>query len=146
MNYRFATLEDANLLAHLNHALIRDEGHRNRMSVPELAERMASWLAGEYQAVLFEDAGDLVGYALFRPEPEHVYLRQFFVASERRRRGIGRAAIQWLREHAWGKDRRVRLDVLIGNSDGISFWRAVGFKDYCLTLELESDDSVRVPP
>jgi hypothetical protein len=28
------------LLAELNHQLIRDEGHRNRMTVPELKRRM----------------------------------------------------------------------------------------------------------
>jgi GNAT superfamily N-acetyltransferase len=138
MHHRFATVDDATALAPLNHALIRDEGHRNTMSVPELAQRMASWLAGDYQAVVFEDAGNPIGYALFRRESEHVYLRQFFVISEYRRRGIGRAAIEWLRQHAWGRDQRIRLDVLVGNRGGIAFWHAVGFRDYCLTLELES--------
>jgi GNAT superfamily N-acetyltransferase len=145
MHYRFATVDDAPALALLNHALIRDEGHRNAMSVPELAARMARWLAGEYQAVVFEDAEQPVGYALFRRESEHVYLRQFFVAPEQRRRGVGRAAIGWLRQHAWGGDRRIRLDVLVGNAAGIAFWRAVGFRDYCLTLELEAGDSVDLP-
>lgn len=137
MHYRFATVDDAPVLAALNQALIRDEGHRNPMSLAELATRMAEWLAGEYQAVVFEDAAQPIGYALFRREPEHVYLRQFLIASEHRRRGRGRAAIDWLRQHAWGPQRRVRLDVLVGNASGIAFWRAVGFSDYCLTLESE---------
>jgi GNAT superfamily N-acetyltransferase len=145
MHYRFATVDDATALAPLNHALIRDEGHRNPMSVQELAQRMASWLAGEFQAVVFEDAGHLIGYALFRRESEHVYLRQFFVISEYRRRGVGRAAIEWLRQHAWGTDQRIRLDVLVGNRSGIAFWHAVGFRDYCLTLELESDVAIDLP-
>jgi ribosomal protein S18 acetylase RimI-like enzyme len=141
MHYRFATVDDAPRLAPLNHALIRDEGHRNPMTVPELVERMAGWLAGAYQAVAFEDDGEIVGYALFRDEPEHVYLRQFYVSGECRRRGVGREAIAWLREHAWGLDRRVRLDVLVGNAAGLAFWRAVGFQEYCLTLELDSQPS-----
>jgi putative acetyltransferase len=138
MHYRYATADDIASLARMNHALIRDEGHRNRMSVAELEARMAEWLGGEYRAVLIEDAGPPIGYALYRRDAEHVYLRQFFVAPESRRRGVGRAAIQWLRQHAWSGENRIRVEVLVGNSAGIAFWRAVGFEDYCLTLELEA--------
>jgi GNAT superfamily N-acetyltransferase len=134
VDYRRATPADAGLLASLNWQLIRDEGHRNSMSGAELEGRMAGWLTGEYEAVLFENAGQALGYALFRREPEHVYVRQFFVRTESRRQGVGRDAFAWLVEHAW-KGQRVRLDVLIGNSTGIAFWRALGFQDYCLTME-----------
>lgn len=34
--------------------LIQDEGHRNRMTVAELEQRMRGWIAGEYRAVIFE--------------------------------------------------------------------------------------------
>jgi hypothetical protein len=30
-----------------------------------------------------------------------------------------------------------RGEVLVGNTAGVAFWRAVGFRDYCVTLELE---------
>src|SRR5262245_52152453 len=115
IRYRRAATTDAAVLARMNHALIRDEGHRNPMTVDELEVRMRGWLAGEYEAVLFETDGDPVGYALFRHEPEYIYLRQFFVQSEYRRRGIGRSAMMWLRENAWRDIARIRLDVLIGN-------------------------------
>jgi hypothetical protein len=46
LNYRRATLNDCSLLAELNHQLIRDEGHRNKMTVPELEQRMRGWLTG----------------------------------------------------------------------------------------------------
>jgi GNAT superfamily N-acetyltransferase len=137
MQYRPATPADAATLAAMNHQLIRDEGHRNPMTVAQLEARMAGWLGGEYQAVVFEDAGEAVGYALFRREPDHVYLRQFFVRPDHRRRGVGRAAIEWLQRHAWGLETRVRVEVLVGNAAGIAFWRAVGFRDYCMTLECE---------
>lgn len=42
MNSRRATLADCALLAELNHQLIRDERHRNKMTVPELELRMRS--------------------------------------------------------------------------------------------------------
>ena len=141
MEYRYATTDDAPLLARLNQQLIRDEGHRNRMTLQELETRMIGWLGSEYQAVLFECGDETVGFALFRYEPEHVYLRQFFVKPEFRREGIGRSAIEWLRRNVWGETRRIRLDVLVGNEAGIAFWKSLGFKDYCITLEM-GDESV----
>jgi GNAT superfamily N-acetyltransferase len=140
MNYRPATTEDVETLAAMNQALIRDEGHRNTMSLAELETRMAAWLAGEYRAVLFEEAGEPIGYALFREEPEYVYLRQLYVRPDRRRQGVGRAALNWLREQVWRDAPRIRIDVLVGNDAGVSFWRAVGFADYCVTMEWTHDD------
>jgi hypothetical protein len=61
LSFRFATLADCHALAELNHQLIRDEGHRNPMTVPEVDQRMRSWLAGEYRAVLFEAEGGADG-------------------------------------------------------------------------------------
>lgn len=74
MKYRKATVHDTSVLAKLNHQLIRDEGHRNPMTVPELEERVRAWLNTDYEAVIFEDGAD-------------------------------------------------------------AFWKAVGFSEYCLTLE-----------
>jgi GNAT superfamily N-acetyltransferase len=121
----------------MNAQLIRDEGHRNTMTVEQLAKRMSSWLAGEYQAYMFEVEEKPIGYALYRIEPEYVYLRQLLVQPEMRRRGIARRALEWLRQNAWGMRPRVRIDVLVGNQSGIDFWHAVGFADYCLVLERE---------
>ena len=53
MEHRPATGRDLDLLAQWNHQLVRDEGHRNQMAVPELRERMTAWLSGEYEAVIF---------------------------------------------------------------------------------------------
>ena len=83
-------MNDCALLAELNHQLIRDEGHRNRMTVPELEQRMKGWLASEYAAMLFENDGAVVAYALYREQPEEIFLRQLFVVRKRRRKGIGR--------------------------------------------------------
>jgi hypothetical protein len=47
MNFRRAIADDCILLAKLNHQLIRDEGHRNKMTVPELEQRMKNWLASD---------------------------------------------------------------------------------------------------
>ena len=136
MDYQPATLADASTLAAMNWQLIRDEGHRNPMTIAELEARMIRWLGDDYEAVLFREANQPIGYALYRHEPEYIYLRQFFIHPQCRRRGVGRMAIGWLRRNAWGQNR-IRIEVLVGNVTGLAFWRSVGFRDYCLTLELE---------
>ena len=46
MKHRMAAASDLGLLADWNHQLIRDEGHRNPMAVPELRDRMKRWTRG----------------------------------------------------------------------------------------------------
>ena len=142
MHFRFATSEDAAVLALLNQQLIRDEGHGNPMNLSQLTERIAGWLDGEYQAVLFAEDHTAVGYALFRREPEFVYLRQFYVQADRRRKGIGRSAFHWLWQNAWPDALRLRIDVLVDNVVGRQFWRSVGFQEYCVTMEATQPDAV----
>lgn len=137
IRYRLATINDAETLATMNHQLIRDEGHRNLMNVAQLTDRMRSWLNADYTAALFETQQSPLGYALFRREPDHVYLRQFFVRSEFRRQGIGRDAIRWLWSNAWTDTTRLRIDVLVGNASGREFWTSVGFHEYCITMEAD---------
>ncbi len=137
MQYRFTTPEDAALLAPLNQQLIRDVVHRNSLNLDQLAERMSTWLRGEYRAVVFEEGTPPVGYSLFRREPEYVYLRQLFVLPERRRQGIGRNALHWLWCNAWLGAPLLRVDVLVENTAGHEFWRCVGFREYCITMEAQ---------
>jgi len=136
MIYRRATTNDCPLLGELNHQLIHDEGHRNRMTVPELEQRMKGWLAGEYAAILFEDGGEVVAYALYREQPEEIYLRQLFVVRQRRREGLGKQAMHLLRSEIWPKTKRLTVEVLVANTAAVAFWRAVGYRDYSLQLEI----------
>jgi predicted acetyltransferase len=106
------------------------------MTVPELEKRMRGWLASEYAAVIFEDGKDVVAYALYREQPEEIYLRQLFVVRNRRRQGIGRQAFEILRYKVWPTNKRLTVDVLVQNTAAVAFWRAVGCKDYCLALEI----------
>jgi GNAT superfamily N-acetyltransferase len=132
-----AGVGDAAELAAMNAALIRDEGHRNRMTVPELAERMARFLSAEgYSARKLALAGRTIGYCLFLEAGDHVYVRQFYVVPELRSRGLGRQAFALLRETVWGAERYLRVEVLARNRRGWDFWRSLGFSDYAMTLEL----------
>ena len=127
---------DIPLLAAWNHRLIRDEGHRNPMTVPELARRMQGWLEAEYRAVVFWDAAEAGGYALYRHDTDAIHLRHFFIRSESRRRGLGRAGFALLLREVWPPGVRLTVNVLCHNAPGVAFWQAVGFRDYCLTLEI----------
>ena len=137
LEYRVATAADLPILARMNQQLIEDERHRNPMNLAELETRMRSMLAGDYTATLFEWDSRLVAYALWREEPDWVYLRQFFVARDYRRCGIGSRAFRRLTGEIWPPGNRIRVNVLIGNQPALEFWRAVGFIDYLVTLEME---------
>jgi GNAT superfamily N-acetyltransferase len=135
LQWRTATEADLGLLAEWNHQLIRDEGHRNPMTVAQLGDRMKAWMQGEYQAVIFLVGTEAVAYALYKQEPELVYLRQLFVRRDLRRAGIGRAAMAILRE-IWPRNVRLTVEVLCANHTTVAFWRSVGYRDYSLLLEI----------
>ncbi|MEW6754660.1 MAG: GNAT family N-acetyltransferase [Candidatus Latescibacterota bacterium] len=136
MEYRFATESDLDLLAEYNHQLIRDEGHRSPMTVPELRARLSAWLRGEYQAVICASEGEPLAYALYRESATEVCLRQLFVRRDLRRQGIGRQVVGILRSQVWPPHKRLTVEVLTVNAAALAFWRAVGFRDYSLTLEV----------
>ena len=136
LEYRSVTQDDLDLLAEWNHQLIRDEGHRNPMTIPELKERMLGWLEGEYIAVMFLLDDEPVAYSLYRERLDEIYLRQFFVRRDLRRQGIGRQAIALLREKIWSQDKRLTVEVLTANRSGVAFWHSVGYQDYSLALEI----------
>ena len=136
LDWHHATYADLSLLAEGNDQLIKDEGHRNPMTVEQLAERMEGWLQGEYQAVIFVVDETPVAYALYKKEPALIYLRQLFVQRAHRRTGIGRAAFAILREAIWPRDIRLTVDVLCANPGAMAFWRSVGYRDYSLMMEI----------
>ena len=140
MEFRDAETEnDLAILAKMNLNLIRDEGHRNTMDESQLKERMKSWLSSDYKAVLFSENNEPIGYALWRKDEEFLYVRHFYIRPEDRGKGLGKAAFHWLRQNKWSQELQLRLEVLIGNQAGIAFWRAVGFEDYCITMEFRND-------
>ena len=137
LRWRWASVEDAALLGRWNGELIRDEGHRSQASAEELTERMQGWLRQEYRGLVYLVGEQPVGYALYRLEAEGTYLRHFFICADQRRRGYGREALRVLREEVWPKGKRVSVVALCRNAPALAFWRALGFGDYCLTLEME---------
>jgi GNAT superfamily N-acetyltransferase len=145
LTFRVAAAADLPQLASWNKQLIEDEGHDNTMSLEELVARMRNWLTTEYQALIFEDPAAPVAYALLRDTPEWVHLRQFFVARDRRRRGIGARAVALLRDSVIPPDKPVIVEAMAWNHPALSFWRAVGFADRYVGLESRPAASVRRP-
>ena len=132
---RQPTADDLSRLGEWNAALIHDEGHDNPMTVAELTERMREWLVGEYRARIFVCDSVDTGYALYRELREFVHLRQFYIASEHRRRGIGAAALGALREREFPASKRVLVEAMSWNAAALAFWRACGFCDRYVGLE-----------
>lgn len=86
---------------------------------------------------IFEQHDVPVAFALYRPVEGGIYLRQFFVSREHRRQGLGKQAIHLLLNDIWPPEARVTLDVLVQNKRGYAFWKALGFSEYAVTLEME---------
>lgn len=137
LEHHLAQLEDVPLLARMNRQLLRDEKHRNSsMTIPDLSKRMTGFLSEQgYQAVLFSVQNEPVAYALFIERPDDIYIRQLYVHKAFRRNGIGKEAIQILRDRYFPRKKKMSVEVLVKNKVATSFWRNSGFHDYSLCLE-----------
>lgn len=136
MDFRYAAPGDAAFLADINRQLIEDEWGGGGMSLERLEERMLRWIGDdEYRAVLFQEAGATVAYALVSLDEDSAYIRHFYVLKEHRGGGVGRRALDTLFARVIPPGFRVTLDVLASNSGGHQFWRSVGFTDYAIRME-----------
>jgi GNAT superfamily N-acetyltransferase len=138
LKFRIAAQNDAAWLAQMNQKLIRDEKHRNEMTLKELEQRMSGFLHGRYQAVIVSVRGEDAGYGLYIKEDDYFYIRQIYVKKEMRRQNIGRSIINWIRNNPARGFKIIRTSVLVWNLDGIEFWKTLGFKDCVITMELEN--------
>lgn len=137
-----ATPADAPVLGQLNLDLMADEAHPYPLPLAELVERMRRWIAGEYQVLLFHRGSRVAGYAVWRVEDRGAYLRHFFICRDQRRSGLGRAAFALLRRERFPADLPVQIEAAIWNTDAIAFWRAIGFADFGLTMEMKAGEKV----
>ena len=128
---------DIGQVAEMNLNLIRDEGSVNPMSLAQLEDRMRAWLAGAYKALLVLCGDEVIGYALYRSEPEEhskdrprIYLRQYFIKKQFRKKGYGKAAIDLILAQHFPENSEISVDVLETNPGGKEFWEKAGFKKY----------------
>jgi ribosomal protein S18 acetylase RimI-like enzyme len=125
---------DVPILASMNRELIAAEGGPSHLGLGQLTARMASFLERGYEAYLVISGEDQVGYVLFRRDVDHVFIRQFYVASERRRAGVGRCIFGLLSDDVFPGERVV-LQVRPGNERGLRFWEGLGFTQSGTALE-----------
>jgi ribosomal protein S18 acetylase RimI-like enzyme len=134
-----AARAEAPLLAALNHQLDEDEPHPYPLPLPALTSRMTRWIeSGEYEVLLFRRGERVGGYAAWRLEDRGTFLRHFFICRDQRREGLGRAAMTLLCRDVFPKDRPIQIEAAIGNTGAIAFWRAIGFRDFGLSMELKA--------
>jgi GNAT superfamily N-acetyltransferase len=131
---RPATAGDTPTIAHLIRALAEYERLSDRVVFDEA--RLREHLFGPRpcaEVLLAEDAGEVVGFALFFPnfstflgEPG-LHLEDLFVRPEYRGRGHGKALLAALARLALARGyRRVSWEVLNWNEPAIAFYRKLG--------------------
>lgn len=125
MTIQKCALEDYKYLAKLNKELINAEGSDNPMTPEELEERMKNFLQTTYEAYFFIEQNTIVGYALINIDCKPLYLRQFMIIPEYRRRHYGKQAFQKLLSYL--ETDSIDIEVLSNNIPGIQFWEKMGF-------------------
>lgn len=136
ISVKVCSASDVKELAALNKQLIDDEKSDNPMSIGELEERMAGFLATDYSAYFFVDGEDnVIGYALVRNNCEPLYLRQFLIKREYRGHHFGTAAFNSLLDFLGVTS--IDIEVLSHNKAGLGFWKSCGFKEISRYMRFE---------
>lgn len=129
------TVDDADYLATLNQQLIQDEQSDNPMTLGELKERMLGFLTTEYTAYYFLEEDQIIGYALVKHTCDPLYLRQFLIERNYRKKYYGKQAFQALLDYL--NVKCIDLEVLSVNETGNRFWESCGFQERSRYLRYE---------
>jgi GNAT superfamily N-acetyltransferase len=122
------SIMDIETLAKLNKILIEDEKADNKMDIEQLKEQMKGFLRNGYKAYYFlGNKNKILGYALCDFNKEPIYLRQFLITREERRKKYGKESFKKLFEYI--KTSEIEIDVYVWNSIGIKFWESLGFRN-----------------
>lgn len=136
VSIRICQKEDVDLLACMNEQLIEDENFDIRPSPEQLRARMLEFIETDYKAYVFEDKGEVKGYALVNHVSKLLYLRHFFICRECRREGYGVAAFHKLMDML--EADRIDLEVMYWNERGYRFWQSLGFRERSIYMRYES--------
>jgi predicted acetyltransferase len=135
ISIRTCSDKDLNLLSILNKQLIEDENHDNPMNVEQLKERMRDLISTDYKAYMFEVHGETIGYAMVNHIRRPLYLRQFFICRNSRRKGYGKIAFEKLLELL--NTKSIDIEVMYWNKTGYAFWRSLGFTERSVYMRHE---------
>lgn len=127
MKIRKCTEADLALLAKFNKYLIEDEKSDNKMNEEQLFWRMKEFMNTEYDAYFFVEKEEIVGYALVKNSSSPLYLRQFYIDREYRRKHYGEQAFHNLLQYL--EVTTIDIEVLSWNEAGIRFWEKLNFRE-----------------
>ena len=135
MRIKECITDDIPLLAKMNQLLIEDEKAETELTLQQLEERMTNFISSEYKAFIFYKNESVLGYALCDLSKKPIYLRQFFICRDERRKGYGTQAFQELFKFV--NTDEIDIDVYSWNKEGISFWESLDFKIRCYSMRLK---------
>jgi GNAT superfamily N-acetyltransferase len=110
--------------------------------------RMRDWLENDrYQAAVARLGDDVLGYVLWRDDPDYgdIDVRQFFVSRQQRGAGLGQALFEREVCQLW-PGRRLRLDVYDSNPRSRAFWEKAGFAPYSRLMAKRMSPGMRRRP
>ena len=151
---RAAEARDTPVLLRLIRDMATEEGQADSCTVAEAALHNA--LFGQHplaDAIIAEDAGETVGFALFfpyfspYPGVPGIFMELLYVVPERRGQGLGRALLQRVARIAVERGAgRLEWGVLKANAPAIGFYHNLGAElvDDFLACRLEGETLRRV--
>jgi GNAT superfamily N-acetyltransferase len=101
-------------------------------------------LRDDYEVIVAERRGQIVGYLVFKREKEFLYIDLVHIRKSEQRKGLGRAFLEYVERLAIeGGQTRIETDT-IENAQGVpwksySFWLRMGFRDTGERLKTEWD-------
>lgn len=135
MHIEIRTADESNkaLLFEMNHHLMEDERYDRPPSEEDLKKRWIDFInLPRYGVYLFEENGDVVGYAIVHLDETPRYLRHFFISRSHRRKGLGTTCFNKLLEYL--QTETIDLDVMSWNERGYDFWKSMGFTERCRVM------------
>jgi ribosomal protein S18 acetylase RimI-like enzyme len=130
---RRARIEDSAAILEMASALNRYEG---KPPTPLTAEDLARHMFGRRRiltCILAELDGAIVGYAAYQSSfdmetgSSGLYMSDLFVRESARRRGVGRALMEWLAQEALRRGGAwLGWGVMKSNAEAQAFYRAIG--------------------
>jgi ribosomal protein S18 acetylase RimI-like enzyme len=89
----------------------------------------AYWSEPERLPFLIEANSDVAGFCLVRVLDGGWHIAEFSVLPEKRRKGVGRAAVDEIARHARAHGaRHLEANVYPHNAGAVAFWQAAGFE------------------
>ncbi len=126
------TTDNIPLLAQLNKQLYEDEKNDNIPTIDILESKLKCVLEQDSVAYLFEEDGEIAGYALVKTQLLPYYLSHFFICNNMRRKHLGTFAFNLLMKEL--NTDSIDLDVFSWNERGQEFWKSLGFKERCIIM------------